>query len=72
MRATHPPMLVRTYQDDSEEKAARRFEKDSQALSRDGYTVASVATNHATSTLSWWAWPAAKVAMTVTYVRRPR
>ena len=71
MRVIHPPVIVRTYQDKSREQATRRFEQDAQSLDRDGYAVAKVTTNPATTVLSWWAWPAAKVSMTVTYVRRP-
>ena len=71
MRVMHPPVIVRTYQDKTRQQAARKFEQDARGLDRDGYSVASVSTNPATTVLSWWAWPAAKASMTVTYVRRP-
>ena len=71
VRVMHPPVIVRTYQDKTREQASRRFERDAVGLDREGYDVATVATNPATSVLFWWAWPAAKVSMTVTYVRRP-
>jgi hypothetical protein len=70
MRVMHPPVIVRTYQDKTREQASRRFERDAEGLDRAGYAVASVATNPATSVLYWWAWPVAKVSITVTYVRR--
>ncbi len=71
MQSTHPPVIVRTYQDRDRTKAARDFEEDAQGLDRDGYDVATVTRSDATSVLSWWAWPAATTALTVTYVRRP-
>jgi hypothetical protein len=70
MQSTHPPVIVRTYEDRDRRKAARAFEEDAQGLDREGYDVASVTRSDATSVLSWWAWPAASTALTVKYVRR--
>lgn len=71
MGVMHPSVIVRTYQDKSRDQADRMFQRDAEQLDQDGYVVASVTTNPATSVLSWWAWPASRVSMTVTYVRRP-
>jgi hypothetical protein len=72
MRLTHPPVIVRTYQDRSADQAGRHFKKDAETLARDGYSVSSITRNDADSVLYWWAWPSAKATVTVTYVRHPQ
>jgi hypothetical protein len=71
MATTHQQVIVRTYQDRDRQRANRKFEQDAAGLDREGYAVESVTTTPATSVLSWWAWPASRVALTVRYVRRP-
>ena len=71
MVATHPQVLVRTYQGKDQQRATRKFKEDAAGLDHEGYAVESVTTNPANSVLNWWAWPASQVSLTVRYVRRP-
>ena len=69
MRLTHPPVIVRTYQDKTPAQAAKHFQHDAEGLAAEGYAVSRITRNDADSVLYWWAWPSARATMTVTYVR---
>jgi hypothetical protein len=70
MSASSQQVIVRTYQEVSLARAEQRFREDADRLGREGYEVSRVISNRSESVLSWWAWPAAKVALVVTYVHR--
>jgi hypothetical protein len=67
---TTQDVIVRTYEGATTRQAERRLRGDEAKLERDGYVIARMSRNDSDSVLSWWGWPAAKVAIVVTYVRR--